>query len=202
MSRRADLPRTRSEFIRADGVLLVLRETPPAPPPAAGQPPLVAGNPAEGPEVLLAVWDDGSVTALNGHVDLGTGIRTALAQIVAEELDLPLACSSSCARHRPRRHQRRLALGWRRRGRRLPHDDEHAVGMEEFAARARQVGAPCHVSAPFAIRIAARCTAATISTCVPQRQRLPESSLRMRASLGFGSRARRAAACITMPLRQ
>ena len=52
---------------------------------------MVAGNPAEGVEILLAVWDDGSVTALHGHVDLGTGIRTALAQIVAEELDLPLA---------------------------------------------------------------------------------------------------------------
>lgn len=39
----------------------------------------------------IAVWDDGSVTALNGHVDLGTGIRTALAQIVVEELDVPLA---------------------------------------------------------------------------------------------------------------
>jgi nicotinate dehydrogenase subunit B len=38
----------------------------------------------------VAVWDDGSVTALCGHVDLGTGIRTALAQIVAEELDVAL----------------------------------------------------------------------------------------------------------------
>ena len=28
--------------------------------------------------------------AFNGHVDLGTGIRTALAQIVAEELEVPL----------------------------------------------------------------------------------------------------------------
>lgn len=91
MSRRADSPRTRSEFLQADGVLVVVRETPPAPPPAPGQPALVSGNPAEGPEVLLAVWDDGSVTALNGHVDLGTGIQTALSQIVAEELDVPMA---------------------------------------------------------------------------------------------------------------
>lgn len=30
------------------------------------------------------------VYAFNGHVDLGTGIRTSLAQIVAEELDLSL----------------------------------------------------------------------------------------------------------------
>ncbi|MEP6721965.1 MAG: molybdopterin cofactor-binding domain-containing protein, partial [Variovorax sp.] len=91
MTRRADAPRTRAEFLEADGVLVVVRETPLAPPPAPGQPALVSGNPAEGPEVLLALWDDGSATALNGHVDLGTGLQTALAQIVAEELDLPLA---------------------------------------------------------------------------------------------------------------
>ncbi|HEX4508809.1 MAG TPA: molybdopterin cofactor-binding domain-containing protein, partial [Burkholderiaceae bacterium] len=88
MTRRADQPRTRSEFLKADGVLVVVRETPPPPPPAAGQPPTVWGDSAEGDEVLLAVWDDGSVSALNGHVDLGTGIQTSLAQIVAEELDI------------------------------------------------------------------------------------------------------------------
>lgn len=91
MTRRADQPRTRSDFLHADGVLVVVRDTPPAPPPAKGQPALIAGNPAEGPEVLVAIWDDGSVTALNGHVDLGTGIQTALSQIVAEELDVSLA---------------------------------------------------------------------------------------------------------------
>ncbi len=92
MTRRADLPQTRAEFLAADGVLLVVRDTPPAPPPAKGQPALIAGNPIEGDEILLAVWDDGSVSALNGHVDLGTGIQTALAQIVAEELDLGMPC--------------------------------------------------------------------------------------------------------------
>jgi len=92
VTRRSDTPRTRSDFHQAQGVLLVTREPPPAPPPAKGQPALVPGNPAEGVEILLAVWDDGSVTALNGHVDLGTGIRTALAQVVAEELDLGLDC--------------------------------------------------------------------------------------------------------------
>jgi nicotinate dehydrogenase subunit B len=40
------------------------------------------------PEIYLAMHADGSVSAFNGHVDLGTGIRTALAQIVAEELDI------------------------------------------------------------------------------------------------------------------
>ncbi len=36
----------------------------------------------------LAVKADGSVTCFTGRVDLGTGIRTALAQIVADELDV------------------------------------------------------------------------------------------------------------------
>ncbi|MFD2238031.1 molybdopterin cofactor-binding domain-containing protein [Aureimonas populi] len=40
-------------------------------------------------ELFLALCADGTATAFNGHVDLGTGIRTALAQIVAEELCLP-----------------------------------------------------------------------------------------------------------------
>jgi nicotinate dehydrogenase subunit B len=92
VTRAAAPPLTRAGFHAAAGVLLVVRDPPPAPPPVAGQPALVPGNPAEGVEILVAVWDDGSVTALHGHVDLGTGIRTALAQIVAEELDLTLRC--------------------------------------------------------------------------------------------------------------
>src|SRR6516164_1034853 len=42
-------------------------------------------------ETFVRINADGSVTAFNGHVDLGTGIRTALGQIVAEELDVSLA---------------------------------------------------------------------------------------------------------------
>jgi nicotinate dehydrogenase subunit B len=37
----------------------------------------------------LAFQPDGSLTAYSGKVELGTGVRTALAQIVAEELDFP-----------------------------------------------------------------------------------------------------------------
>jgi nicotinate dehydrogenase subunit B len=37
----------------------------------------------------LAFGLDGTVTAFSGKVELGTGVRTALGQIVAEELDLP-----------------------------------------------------------------------------------------------------------------
>ena len=87
MSRPEQL-RTRTDFLAAGGVLLVTREPPPPAPAARGQPPSVPPDPGEGPEILLSVWDDGQVIALNGHVDLGTGLRTALAQIVAEELDV------------------------------------------------------------------------------------------------------------------
>ncbi|MBR1218473.1 molybdopterin-dependent oxidoreductase [Bradyrhizobium sp. U87765 SZCCT0131] len=42
-------------------------------------------------ETFITLAADGTITAFNGHVDLGTGIRTALAQIVAEELDVAVA---------------------------------------------------------------------------------------------------------------
>src|SRR4051794_28192118 len=45
----------------------------------------------DGDETFIEIAADGAVTAYNGHVDLGTGIRTALAQIVAEELDISFA---------------------------------------------------------------------------------------------------------------
>ena len=38
----------------------------------------------------LAVGADGSVTLYSGKVELGTGVETALSQIVAEELDVPI----------------------------------------------------------------------------------------------------------------
>src|SRR5258708_37614978 len=52
--------------------------------------PIASG--AEGAfETFIKITADGLVTAFNGHVDLGTGIRTALGQIVAEELDVSFA---------------------------------------------------------------------------------------------------------------
>ena len=44
-----------------------------------------------GHETFVKITADGAVTAYNGHVDLGTGIRIALGQIVAEELDVSFA---------------------------------------------------------------------------------------------------------------
>jgi nicotinate dehydrogenase subunit B len=40
-------------------------------------------------EPFVVIDGTGRVFGFNGHVDLGTGIRTALTQIVAEELDVP-----------------------------------------------------------------------------------------------------------------
>jgi nicotinate dehydrogenase subunit B len=76
---------TRSELLDRPGTLLITR---PREPRESAMP---AANPAPALDVFLAVLDDGSVLAFNGHVDLGTGIRTALAQIVAEELDVALS---------------------------------------------------------------------------------------------------------------
>lgn len=88
------LPQPRAlhhELLRAQGVLLVVR-APSAPPrPAPGQPGAASDYVQDTPEIFVALRDDGRVLAFNGHVDLGTGIRTSLAQIVAEELELPFA---------------------------------------------------------------------------------------------------------------
>ncbi len=74
--------------LRRHGMLLVLRGDH-----AAGllheEPEAASPEPeGHGLELLLSVDNGGRVTAYNGHVDLGTGIGTALAQIVAEELDV------------------------------------------------------------------------------------------------------------------
>ena len=83
----ASLP-SRQQLLNDVGVLTVYRKPVAPPKPAPGQP----GNrtdfvPTE-PELFIAILADGRILAFNGHVDLGTGIRTALGQIVAEELDV------------------------------------------------------------------------------------------------------------------
>ncbi|HEX7934788.1 MAG TPA: molybdopterin cofactor-binding domain-containing protein, partial [Paraburkholderia sp.] len=89
VDRRA-APPSRRQLYDAQSVLIVTR-APQAPArPSAGQPGSRSSFVPGEADMFLAVRDDGSVIAFNGHVDLGTGIGTALAQIVAEELDVPL----------------------------------------------------------------------------------------------------------------
>src|SRR5450830_923190 len=79
---------TRRRLLHSDDVLLVTRAPQPAAPAAPGQPGAASSYLPSDPDVFIAMFGDGRVMAFNGHVDLGTGIRTSLAQIVAEELDL------------------------------------------------------------------------------------------------------------------
>src|SRR5918998_4399173 len=67
------------------------------PRPAASGPSAPAGGAAVAKSValdevdgFLAIGADGKVTLFSGKVDLGTGVRTALAQMAAEELDVPM----------------------------------------------------------------------------------------------------------------
>ncbi len=84
---RAKQVHQRHDLFQAQGVLRVSREPLAFQAPAPGQPAFVYSAAQEGPECFLALWDDGSITALHGRVDLGTGLRTALTQLVAEELN-------------------------------------------------------------------------------------------------------------------
>lgn len=81
---------TRRQLLQAGGVVMVSSLLP-APFNAFAAEAVVA--PADLPldrvDSFISLTADGRVTAFNGHVDLGTGIRTALAQIVAEEICVP-----------------------------------------------------------------------------------------------------------------
>jgi nicotinate dehydrogenase subunit B len=90
---------SREQLAVATGVLIVSRPPPPLVKPAIGQPGSRSTYAPTEAEPFVAVHDDGGVTAYNGHVDLGTGIQTALAQIVAEELDVPLESVSMVLGH-------------------------------------------------------------------------------------------------------
>lgn len=70
----------RSDYLGKPGTLAVVQtETPGV---------ALDEAPAESLAPFVIVGAAGDVMAFNGHVDLGTGIRTALAQVVAEELDV------------------------------------------------------------------------------------------------------------------
>lgn len=60
--------------------------------PAGVEPRAVGDLPKDRVESWIALRPDGLVEARTGKVELGQGIRTAIAQIVASQLDLPLDC--------------------------------------------------------------------------------------------------------------
>jgi nicotinate dehydrogenase subunit B len=82
---------TRRQFGKAAGALVLAFRL--APRLAEAQEPKLPGSLANNPmlDAWLRVNADGSVTIFTGKVELGQGISTALLQIAAEELDLPIA---------------------------------------------------------------------------------------------------------------
>ena len=82
---------SRRDFVAGLGGIVVAFTL--APELAIGQQPAplpgsLAGNPML--DAWIRIAPDGSATVCTGKVELGQGIVTALAQIAAEELDLPL----------------------------------------------------------------------------------------------------------------
>ena len=82
---------TRRQFGKAAGALVLSFTL--VPRLAIGQAPKLPGSLANNRmlDAWLRINADGSATIFTGKVELGQGILTALAQIAAEELDLPLA---------------------------------------------------------------------------------------------------------------
>src|SRR6516165_5058288 len=82
---------TRRQFGKAMGALVVAFSL--APRLAGAQTPKLPGSLANNPmlDAWLRINADGSATIFTGKVELGQGISTALVQIAADELDLPLA---------------------------------------------------------------------------------------------------------------
>lgn len=78
----------REALFQERGVLLITRPAAAAPRPSPGQPGAASDFVSDLPDIFVAIRASGQVLAFNGHVDLGTGIRTSLAQIVAEELEV------------------------------------------------------------------------------------------------------------------
>ncbi|HVB78191.1 MAG TPA: molybdopterin cofactor-binding domain-containing protein [Candidatus Nitrosotalea sp.] len=93
MSLIYERPVSRRGFLKTGGALVVMAASIPAALRLDVAEAIAAGvaYPALDPTQLstwITVHADGTVTARSGHVDLGQGNRTALAQIIAEELDV------------------------------------------------------------------------------------------------------------------
>uniref|UniRef100_UPI00131E60A0 molybdopterin cofactor-binding domain-containing protein n=1 Tax=Beijerinckia sp. L45 TaxID=1641855 RepID=UPI00131E60A0 len=80
----------RRSFLASTGSLVVAFALPPA---ASLADPLAPPSKTVAPDQVdgfIAIDAKGLVTLYSGKVDLGTGVRTAMTQIVAEELDVPM----------------------------------------------------------------------------------------------------------------
>ena len=81
----------RRQFLKAVGGGLIVWFSPGAPAEAQQRRSSPGGGPSSDFNAFLRVGEDGRVTCFTGKVELGQGIVTSLAQMLAEELDVPLA---------------------------------------------------------------------------------------------------------------
>src|SRR5512145_2225653 len=84
----ATLETTRRAFVLGTGALVVSFSLTPRDALAQAAPPKPVA--LDQVDSFLAIHRDGTVTMYTGKVDLGTGLRIALPQMVAEELDVAL----------------------------------------------------------------------------------------------------------------
>jgi nicotinate dehydrogenase subunit B len=87
---------TRREFLQSTGALVVLASAAGvraqvAVPPGAGVAVVTPVPPPGELDSWLAIGPDGRVEAFFGKMDMGQGLEVAIAQVVAEELDVPVA---------------------------------------------------------------------------------------------------------------
>lgn len=87
---------SRRDLLKGGGALVVAFSLPVTRNAAQAQAPAVVAKPVALDQVdsFLSIDDKGMVTLFSGKVDLGTGVRIGLQQIVAEELDVPLSALS------------------------------------------------------------------------------------------------------------
>ena len=83
---------TRRDFLKTGGSLVVTFSLSGLMPGASAQSAATAKTvAADAVDGFVAIGADGTVSIYSGKVDLGTGVRTALTQIAADELDVPYA---------------------------------------------------------------------------------------------------------------
>lgn len=128
-----DAPRRQQQdLLQSAGTLLILRAPARPPRPAPGQPGVVSDYLQSHDDVFVAVSEQGWVRAFHGHVDLGTGIQTALTQIVADELDVPMECIQMVLGHTDASPNQGPTIA-------SASIQIHAVPLRKAAAQARQL---------------------------------------------------------------
>jgi CO/xanthine dehydrogenase Mo-binding subunit len=84
----------RRNFLKGTGALIVSFSLPGVKSARAQSAPAAKTVSPDEVDGFIRIGADGRVTLYSGKVDLGTGVRTAMTQIVAEELDVPLGAVS------------------------------------------------------------------------------------------------------------